>query len=101
MPVPHTDINQVHSHMHTKLSEIHQTHANNGVAAFRLDEKLKSDPALLEFKKDPIAVAKREGFIVPDGFLSISSTSITNTSLVRATRFRNFREVSPTLFGDV
>lgn len=68
MAVSHEDIAQVHAHMREKLSAVHQLH-DNAIAAFRLDEKLKADPTLLEeFKKDPIAVAKREGFTVPEGF---------------------------------
>jgi hypothetical protein len=66
MPVAQAEITRVHSDMQTKIAEFQKV---NATPAFHLDEKLKSTPALLEeFKKDPIGVARREGFTVPDGF---------------------------------
>jgi hypothetical protein len=63
------DISKVHGRLGKRLSALQEDHKRNDKAAFHLDRKLKSDAALLdEFKKDPIAVAKREGMTVSEGF---------------------------------
>ncbi|MFF0949367.1 hypothetical protein ACFYE9_17345 [Rhizobium leguminosarum] len=66
MPAALAEINRVEASIKVALGDVAKI---NATPAFRLDEKLKADPALLEeFKKDPMGMAAREGFVIPPGF---------------------------------